>query len=167
MSERDERPRLVDPDGLARYWALYSEAFAVARRRRTTLLPGREVVSDEQLRAHIRRARASRPGCHCNAEHVVATVLHRLVCTGPRWHRLWTEVLAIEAAEAERSQGRAELLCTGMLPPEGHAAWVVPDEDAETVTTSSEAVPGVLRGLIVEQDIDTHPDERSSDGTSV
>jgi hypothetical protein len=81
---------------LQRYWPLYHEAFR-ARRRGLTTMPGRQRVTDDELRRYVDDVLASRPTAHCNGEHAVLTALHRVICTGPRWHRVWTERVALRA----------------------------------------------------------------------
>jgi len=101
---------MTSPDwvgDLQRYWPLYAEAFR-ARRQGITTLPGRQRVTDDELRRYVDDVLAARPTCHCNGEHAVAVALRRLVCTGPRWHRVWTERVALRAiAQAPPEPGCA------------------------------------------------------------
>lgn len=95
-----------EPPLLGRYSALYTEALRArwVWGAKLSTMPGRQRLSDDGLRAYIDGALVTRPGAHGNGEYLVALWLNRIICTGPRWRRLWAERVSAAVQRANATE---------------------------------------------------------------
>lgn len=115
--------------------SLYAEALRqrMAWGGHLSTLPGRRRMGDHELRGYIDAVLAARPGAHGNGEHLVALWLNRIVCTGPRWRRLWGERVSalVQRANAQASGEVVELHPLAEVVPIGPTR-VVPESQSHT-----------------------------------